>query len=187
MPVNDYNSPFHAMVPMPGIMIAQMECIMYTRVLRPLSNKVLSGLKDLIMENKREHWLTIYLTLFILLHSCAMLTRRDWETAREYSLQVCLRSNINCKRAMLTQHATTQDGYANLVSIQGMQSGMRTMLAHFHYLNKGVLPFHLTYDEKALRNLALAADLDSDELEFVKKTSELVNDPARSECAPGPR
>ncbi|KAL4919312.1 hypothetical protein BDW62DRAFT_216989 [Aspergillus aurantiobrunneus] len=157
-PVNDPNSPFHAMVPMPGIMIAQMECIMYTRVLRPLSSRVLSGLKDLIMENKREHWLTIYLTLFILLHSCAMLTRRDWETAREYALQ---------------------DVYANLVSIQGMQNGMHNMLAHFHYLNKGVMPFHLTHDEKALRDLAAAANLDNHELEFVKRTSELVNNPGR--------
>lgn len=78
---------------MPGIMIAQMECIMYTKVLRPLSNRVLSGLRDLVTENKREHWLTIYLAMFILLHSCAMLTRRDWETAREYGLQVCLPSN----------------------------------------------------------------------------------------------
>ncbi|KAL3471565.1 hypothetical protein BJX99DRAFT_266617 [Aspergillus californicus] len=157
-PVNDPGSPFHAMVPMPPIMIPQMECIMYTRILRPLSGRVLAGLKDLVMENKREHWLTIYLTLFILLHSCAMLTRRDWETAREYNLQ---------------------NEYANLMSIQAMQTGMRTMLAHFHYLNKGVLPFHLTYDEKSLRNLAAAAELDRDELDFVKRTSELVNEPAR--------
>ncbi|KAL2826070.1 hypothetical protein BDW59DRAFT_67050 [Aspergillus cavernicola] len=157
-PVDDPSNPFHAMVPMPPIMIPQMECIMYTRILRPLSGRVLAGLKDLVMENKREHWLTIYLTLFILLHSCAMLTRRDWETAREYNLQ---------------------EDYANLTSIQAMQTGMRTMLAHFHYLNKGVLPFHLTYDEKSLHNLAAAADLDRDELDFVKRTSELVNDPSR--------
>ncbi|KAL2836367.1 hypothetical protein BJY01DRAFT_59075 [Aspergillus pseudoustus] len=157
-PVDDPSSPFHGVVPMPSIMIPQMECIMYTRVLRPLSNKVLSALKDLIMENKREHWLTIYLTLFILLHSCAMLTRRDWETAREFGLQ---------------------DEYANLVSIQGMQTGMRTMLAHFHYLNKGVLPFHMTYDEESLRNLGVMADLNSAELNFVKQTSAFVNDHAR--------
>ncbi|KAL2821114.1 hypothetical protein BJX63DRAFT_418148 [Aspergillus granulosus] len=157
-PVDDPNSPFHGVVPMPSIMIPQMECIMYTRVLRPLSNKVLSTLKDLITENKREHWLTIYLTLFILLHSCAMLTRRDWETAREFGLQ---------------------EEYANLVSIQGMQTGMRTMLAHFHYLNKGVLPFHMTYDEESLRNLGAMADLNSEELNFVKQTSVFVNDRAR--------
>ncbi|KAL2866698.1 uncharacterized protein BJX67DRAFT_124028 [Aspergillus lucknowensis] len=160
LPVNDPNSPFHGMVPMPSIMIPQMECIMYSRVLRPLKDKVLSALKDLITENKREHWLTIYLTLFILLHSCAMLTRRDWETAREFDLQ---------------------EEYANLVGIQGMQAGMRTMLAHFHYLNKGVLPFHMTYDEKSLRNLAAAAELDSVELDFVQETSQLVNEKARGE------
>ncbi|KAL4933686.1 uncharacterized protein BDV17DRAFT_65363 [Aspergillus undulatus] len=157
-PVDDPDSPFHAMVPMPVIMIAQMECIMYSRILRPLSSRVLSALKDLVTENKREHWLTIYLTLFILLHSCAMLTRRDWETAREFNLQ---------------------DVYANLTGIQGMQAGMQNMLAHFHYLNKGVLPFHLTYDEKSLRYLAAAADLDSEELEFVKQTSEFVNSTSR--------
>ncbi|KAL3437898.1 hypothetical protein BDV09DRAFT_161242 [Aspergillus tetrazonus] len=158
-PVDDPNSRFHAKVPMPGIMIAQMECIMYTRVLRPLCGRVLTALKDLITENKREHWLTIYLTLFILLHSCAMLTRRDWETAREFGLPSV---------------------YANRLSIEGMQKGMQTALAHFHYLNKGVLPFHLTYDEKSLRSLATAADLDSEELEFVKETSQHINHPARA-------
>ncbi|KAL4811469.1 hypothetical protein BDV18DRAFT_156056 [Aspergillus unguis] len=157
-PVNNPGTPFHEKVPMPPIMIAQMECIMYTRVLRPLSSRVLSGLKDLVTENKREHWLTIYLTLFILLHSCSMLTRRDEETASEYRLQ---------------------GRYANPMSIRKMQSGMATMLAHFHYLNKGVLPFHLTYDEKSLRDLATAAKLDSDDLEFVKMTSKLVNSPQR--------
>ncbi|KAL4911528.1 hypothetical protein BDW74DRAFT_143075 [Aspergillus multicolor] len=158
-PVDDPASPYHEKVPMPGIMIAQMECIMYTRVLRPLCGRVLTGLKDLITENKREHWLTIYLTLFVLLHSCAMLTRRDWETAREFGLQSV---------------------YANRLSIEGMQKGMQTALAHFHYLNKGVLPFHLTYDEKSLRHLATAADLDSEELEFVKETSQHINHPTRA-------
>ena len=61
---------------------------------------------------------------------------------------------------------------------------MQTALAHFHYLNKGVLPFHLTYDEKSLRSLATAADLDSEELEFVKETSQHINHPARGKCAP---
>ena len=38
--------------------------------------------------------------------------------------------------------------------------GVNVMLAHFHYLSKGVLPFHLSYDEAGLRQLAKAADLD---------------------------
>ncbi|KKK23873.1 hypothetical protein AOCH_002910, partial [Aspergillus ochraceoroseus] len=156
--VNDPGSPFYNVVPMPPIMIAQMECIMYTKVLRPISQQLLSDMKDLIMENKRENWLTTYLTLFILLHSCAMLTRRDWETARQFNLK---------------------DEYANPMSIQGMQNGMHILLAHFHYLNKGVSPFHMTYDEKALRELASAAELDKEQLEFIKFTSGLVKTPGR--------
>jgi hypothetical protein len=62
-----------------------------------------------------------------------------------------------------------------------MQTGMRTLLAHFHYLNKGVLPFHMTYDEESLNNLRAMADLNSDELNFVKQTSFYVNDRARRE------
>jgi hypothetical protein len=75
---------------MPVIMIAQMECILYTKVLRPVHKKLLDQLSFLVKENKREYWLTIYLTTFILLHSCAMVSRRDWETARQYNLKVSL-------------------------------------------------------------------------------------------------
>jgi len=57
--------------------------------------------------------------------------------------------------------------------------GVNVMLAHFHYLNKGVLPFHLSYDEAGLRQLAKAADLDPDQVDFVKTTSVLLRDPTR--------
>lgn len=86
--VDDPNSVFHNTVPMPVIMIAQMECILYTKVLRPTHLRLLKQLNDLVQANKREYWLTIYLSMFILLHSCAMVSRRDWETARQYGLKV---------------------------------------------------------------------------------------------------
>jgi hypothetical protein len=86
--VDDPNSVFHNKVPMPPIMIAQMECIIYTKVLRPMHLRLLAQLNNLVRANKRECWLTIYLAMFILLHSCAMVSRRDWETARQYGLKV---------------------------------------------------------------------------------------------------
>lgn len=86
--VDDPGSMFHNCVPMPVIMTAQMECIIYSRVLRPVHRKLLADLNDLVKENKRQYWLTIYLTMFILLHSCSMISRRDWETARQYNLKV---------------------------------------------------------------------------------------------------
>ena len=88
--MDDPSSVFHGRVPMPVIMIAQMECILYTKVLRPVHKKLLDQLNFLVKENKKEYWLTIYLTAFILLHSCAMISRRDWETARQYNLKVGL-------------------------------------------------------------------------------------------------
>lgn len=95
--VDDPSSPFYDCVPMPVIMIAQMECIMYTKVLRPLSKKVLEGLNDLVKDNKRTYWLTIYFTIFILLHSCSMITKRDEETAQQYGLQVGARHLISTR------------------------------------------------------------------------------------------
>jgi hypothetical protein len=156
--VDDTNSVFHNCVPMPVIMIAQMECILYTKVLRPTHKKLLDQLNYLVKENKRMYWLTIYLTMFVLLHSCAMVSRRDWETARQYDLK---------------------DEYANHDSISKHQNGVNMMLAHFHYLNKGVQPFRLTYDPAGIRELSKAADLDVDQVEFVKHTSALLREPPR--------
>ncbi|AEO71828.1 uncharacterized protein THITE_2031104, partial [Thermothielavioides terrestris NRRL 8126] len=157
-PVDDPSSVFYGRVPMPVIMIAQMECILYSRVLRPVHKKLLDQLNFLVKENKRQYWLTLYLTLFILLHSCAMVSRRDWETARQYNLR---------------------DEYCNHESISKHQSGVNVMLAHFHYLNKGVHPFRMTYDAAGLRKLSNAAELNDTQLAFVKLTSHLLREPSR--------
>lgn len=86
--VDDPLSPYHNVVPIPAVMVAQMECILYTTVLRPMQKRLLEQLSQLVTNNKREHWLTIYLTMFVLLHSCSLLSRRDWEYARQCKLSV---------------------------------------------------------------------------------------------------
>lgn len=73
---------------MPVVMMAQLELIMHTRVLRPMTRAVLRSLEDLVVENKPQHWLTIYLTMFILLHCCSILTRREWELAMQCGFMV---------------------------------------------------------------------------------------------------
>jgi hypothetical protein len=73
---------------MPPIMIAQKELVIYTKFLKPLSKTVLAELQELIYANERKYWFTIYLILFILLHSCSMITRRDEEYARQINLKV---------------------------------------------------------------------------------------------------
>ncbi|KAI1489816.1 hypothetical protein F5X96DRAFT_591589 [Biscogniauxia mediterranea] len=153
--VNDPDSLFHNVVPMPVIMISQMECIMYTTNLRPMSKQVLHDLNVMVRQNKRKYWLTIYLTMFILLHSCSLITRRDWETARQYDMR---------------------EEFANPESIRKHHSGAEVMLAHFHYLNKGVHPFGMCNAATHRRELARAAELGEDEVKFVWDTSRRVNE-----------
>lgn len=86
--VSDPDSPHFDRVPMPVMITAQMECILYTKILRPISNKVLKQLNELVLEKKKEYWMTIYLAMFILLHNCSMITIRDEETARQYNHKV---------------------------------------------------------------------------------------------------
>jgi len=75
-------------VPMPVIMTAQFECINYTTFLRPWSKAVLKQLNELVLAKRRDYWITIYYAMFVLLHSCAMMTRRDEETAVQYDMKV---------------------------------------------------------------------------------------------------
>ncbi|KAI5918987.1 hypothetical protein F4810DRAFT_703882 [Camillea tinctor] len=154
--VDDPDSIFHNVVPMPVIMISQMECIMYTTNLRPMSKKVLHDLNVIVRQNKRKYWLTIYLTMFILLHSCSLVTKRDWENARQYDLS---------------------DEFSNPESIRKHHCGAEMMLAHFHYLNKGAHPFGMAQDAAHRRELARAAELDENGVHFVWDTAKRINDP----------
>jgi hypothetical protein len=67
----------------PPVLSAQMEIIVTTMILQPMKKEVLKRLKGLIQENQRRSWFTIYLCMFILLHSCALLTAGDEKKARK--------------------------------------------------------------------------------------------------------
>jgi hypothetical protein len=94
--VDHPGSTFNGKVPMPVIMIAQQELIMFTTVLRPASKRLLETLNSLVMEKKKCYWYTIYLCCFVLFHSCAMLTKRDEETATQYALKVSESRSYRC-------------------------------------------------------------------------------------------
>ncbi|PVH87639.1 hypothetical protein DL98DRAFT_251913 [Cadophora sp. DSE1049] len=154
-PVEDPASPWFKHMPMPPVIIAQMECIIYTEILRPLSKAVLHRLQVLIKANKRTYWFTIYLTNFILLHSCSMLTRRDWEYARQMSLPT---------------------EFANPSSIKEHHLGAVKMLAHFHYINKGDLPFKSALTVNGLYEVSRDAGLSPSQSEFVRQTALMVKE-----------
>ncbi|VUC23524.1 unnamed protein product [Clonostachys rosea] len=114
--VADPDSPYHGSVPGPPVLMAQLECIHYSKFLEPLSVKVVQDLKTLMGINGKEYWCTIYLTLFMLLHSCSMTTKRDMEYA-----------------SLINLSAT----YCNPNGIRGHNHGSKILLAHFHLALKG--------------------------------------------------
>jgi hypothetical protein len=71
------------------MMSAQIELITTTRNLQPLKQSVLRRLQRLISANQFRNWFPVYLCLFILLHSCSILTLDENRAARKYGLQVC--------------------------------------------------------------------------------------------------
>ena len=171
--VTDPASMWYKYLPIPPIIVAQMECIVYTRLLRPLSKAVLSQLHQLIYANKKHFWFTIYLTTFLLLHSCSMITRRDTEYARQISLSV--RTPVSPYKD-IGGDLSNKEKYANPSSIEAHHMGASTILAHFHYVNKGKHPFILALDPSNLPDLAKFGSLNQDQVEFVRETALLVQD-----------
>ena len=72
----------------PPIMSAQIELMTTTRILQPLRKTVLKRLQNLMQANDLRCWFSVYLCLFILLHSCSILTADENRQARKYGLEV---------------------------------------------------------------------------------------------------
>jgi hypothetical protein len=73
---------------LPPVLSAQMEVIVTVMILLPMKKAVLHGLHELIQASRRGSLFTVYLCMFILLHSCALLTAADNKKARKQGLEV---------------------------------------------------------------------------------------------------
>jgi hypothetical protein len=71
---------------LPPVFSAQMEITVTAMILRPAKAEVLKVLRELIQKNERRSWFAIYLCMFILLHSLALLTAGDNKKARKQGL-----------------------------------------------------------------------------------------------------
>ena len=61
----------------PPVMQAQIELLTTRAVMIPMKDMVLKQLQTLVEKNQVRSWFTVYLAIFILLHSCALLTRAE--------------------------------------------------------------------------------------------------------------
>jgi hypothetical protein len=156
--VEDPDSPLEHMVPTPPVLGAQLEGIIYSRFLRPLSGRVLWDLMGLMETRQTRYWYTFYLVLFLMLHSCAMLTRRDME----YAVRVCFPVGLPPPPFLVIPYRKvptleTRDSsprvadiFANQTSIHKLMCGATTLLAHFHFAMKGSVLFRLALSRRCV-------------------------------------
>ncbi|SPN97376.1 uncharacterized protein DNG_00890 [Cephalotrichum gorgonifer] len=150
--MDDGFSPWKNQYPIPPVMSAQLECILYTKLLRPLSAKVRTSLDELFKKKSHDIWLEAYLAIFVLLHSCALLIKRDEEYARQINL--------------ITK-------YANPESIKEHQKGAITLLAHFHRILHGPIPLRRAH-QGDLQSFKKNWDFTPGQEQFMKRTYSTV-------------
>lgn len=142
----DETNPSYGKIPLPPVMGAQLDSVLIHSIQHGIRRDTLEGLHKLTTENKAKAWFTTYLVTFILLHNAALVIRHDASYAKKHGM----------KRK-----------FAREDKVQQYYKGAITLLAYFHYCNKGVFPFSEEAKEQDIRNLA---NLDEDCLKFVRRT-----------------
>lgn len=84
----DSSYPLFGKIPLPPVMIHQLDMIITLGLLQPLRKKVLEDFHKIIVANKPKSWMTIYLITFMLLHRSATLSAENYQNARKHGLKV---------------------------------------------------------------------------------------------------
>jgi len=145
------NSDLHGKIPLPPVMGAQIDTIVIHSIQSKLRKALLERLQDMTQNNKQKTWLTLYLVTFILLHNISLVTKHDAGYARKHGM----------KRRFAREDMVAE-----------YHMGANTLLAYFHYCNKGIYPFSSECKDSDLTTLAA---LDEDSLAFVRQTRAYIS------------
>ncbi|KAF2092916.1 hypothetical protein NA57DRAFT_49246 [Rhizodiscina lignyota] len=146
----DKSFPLFGKVPLPPVMIQQLDMILTLGVLQPLRKKVLEDLQKLILSNKPSTWMTVYLITFMSMHSCARISNENYKNARKHGL----------KRR-----------YAMPAFVQERHHAANVFLSHYHYRTQPCDPFKLDWRR---RHATPFAAMSEKEVMFLMRTKELV-------------
>lgn len=146
----DETSPSHGKIPIPPVMGAQLDSVLIHQIQHNLRKDALKKLGKVITENRTNTWISIYLSIFVLLHNAALVIKHDASYARKHGI----------KRR-----------FAREEKVHQYHAGAITLLAYFHYCNKGVFPFTAAAKETDIRNIA---NLNDEGMEFVRETRKAV-------------
>jgi len=153
--IQDENNPLHGKIPLPPVMGAQIDSVLIHQIQPQLRRRTLEELQKMTQDKKQKTWLTTYLVTFILLHNIALITKHDADYARKHGM----------KRR-----------FAREDNVKEYNVGANTLLAYFHYCNKGIYPFSGECKDQDLQSLA---ELDDEAMKFVKYTRQFASDHSR--------
>lgn len=92
-PIEDTESPYHARIPIPPLLDAQIDYLWMRRMER-IQRIVLSELKSTILSSeKRQKWLSIFLTVIMLLSNLEYIYQKQHEQMRRYTGSVSVPKN----------------------------------------------------------------------------------------------
>ena len=126
---NDRSFPLFDKVPLPPVMIQQLDMILTLGILVPLNKQVLEDFQKVVLENRPRSWMTIYLITFMSLHSCAKVSDENYKNARKQGLRVMLISVFWNVIALLTSSLPDSDATPfQTLSLSGIMAQMSSYL-----------------------------------------------------------
>jgi len=150
----DRSCPFFGKVPLPPVMIQQLDMVLTLGILQPLRKRVLEEFQKLVVANKPKSWMTIYLVTFMFLHSCAALSDENWHNARKHGLR---------RR------------YAMPTFISELHHGATVFLCYYHYCTKPCNPFTLDWKR---RHTSSFSEMPMADVHFLLKSKEMIQERA---------
>jgi len=141
-PVTDPASPFIGSCPIPPTLDGQIDATVIKNLIKR-RDQLLRDLKAKIMKRKRGDWLDSFLALFIMLHSIEQFTQHFQRYER--------RTNPS-------------PGLLDFQTMHRYFHCAKTLLTHFHAINKGFMPFLLDWTAGEAKELA---EVDEDSADFV--------------------
>ncbi|KAI5921282.1 hypothetical protein F4810DRAFT_722753 [Camillea tinctor] len=125
-PPNEPGNPWNGITPITPIMDTQLDHLVICELLIPRTKQFLEKLKAKIDEMKRENWLEIFLSIFIVMSNFGLIIKD-------------LIANATWKGL--------KPGSRGGTLTQGYMHACKTMLAYFHHACSGAVPFSLSFDE----------------------------------------
>ncbi|KAI1121871.1 hypothetical protein F5Y10DRAFT_255370 [Nemania abortiva] len=152
----DKSFPLFGKIPLPPVMIQQLDMVLTLGILIPLQKQVLEDLQRIMLTNKPKAWLTVYVTVFICLHGCTLTTSENYRNARKHGLK---------RRYSLPTFISERHHSANV------------FLAHYHYCTQPCSPFEIDWRK---RQQTPFADLEPDDILFLRKTKKMIEEKANA-------